>query len=488
MTVLIIDDNNRRATKIRKALEGTKIICPETDLLQKVEFPTIDNLSKKVRDLAKKSVNELYFYVFRLLEEEKINLLFLDLSLKENVEKGKTTGEMLIEMLLSNVLHKKLPIIAYSRNIDHESKLNNPEKYLGKNVNYVPTDMDGGICEIRSAIFSKISSTKFHAIVSEYKKRNYKYNIAFLCALKKEYDAVVQFVELEKEDPKKFKIDNCGTNACHFGYIIDEEKGIILKVLAKYMKDNDTIFGEYGERKTNEVAGDIIENCTPEYIAMAGVMAGYKHKVKLGDVIIAKHSFIKMDERNGDGDFIISDSHRKYSDCFEKHICALKTVYHDDSILSLALDSFINDYKNSDIELNEAVNKLLGRKSDTVITSEDLRLFFQRSSDEKYDIRYRIHEGAILTRNRVLDNQKEFDKIVEKKESIIGLEMEIDALYRVAEKNDNTKAIAIKTVVDYADGAKNKAWHTVGSYLSAKLMYTLFLEIIYPEKMKKGIS
>ena len=88
----------------------------------------------------------------------------------------------------------------------------------------------------------------------------------------------------------------------------------------------------------------------------------------------------------------------------------------------------------------------------------------------------------------MLDNQKEFDKIVEKKESIIGLEMEIDALYRVAEKNDNTKAIAIKTVVDYADGAKNKAWHTVGSYLSAKLMYTLFLEIIYPEKMKKGIS
>ena len=503
--ILLVEDDAKRFKNFSNALINKDIKAYEKSCFidSNIYYSNNENkFCKKVKKFAdNKKIIDLYFYLFKIIEDEQIDIIFIDLFLSDNDNDNQiTTGEKLIKKIRSNILHKNIPIVLHSRGKDKTEDLSN-RNILKGNTYFIPTKIViNNPKQLRDKIFEKIDNTKITVNIEEYRKKKFHYNIAFLCALKKELNAIKQFIKIEEEKTKKVKIAECGNSPCQYGYFIDKKKGIILKVLLKYMKENDSIFGNYGERITSKVANDIIKNCKPEYIAMTGVMAGYKYKVKLGDIIVAKHTFVKNDERSGKGDFEIPDDHRSYSKCFDKHIDTLKTLYQDDSILSQAFDFFIKNYQGEDDKLNEAVNKLLKRKKDTKVKQNDLKKFFQETlkilenkskRNSKYTVnskRFSINTGSVLTRNRVLDNQDEFDKIVQKKNSIIGLEMEIDALYRVAENSKNTKAIALKTVVDYADGKKNKAWHTVGSYLSAKIMLTLFLEIVYPSIMQDNME
>jgi len=495
--ILIIDDEFSQFQLVRRALfekkneensnqeekdeaENEKYFFSPTEYQCFPRKDEAESFCNRVADFSENNkLNELYFYIVKYIEEHEIEAIFTDRSFKEEElsAAGNATGEIIINKLKNNTLHKELMYVIYSRRANAPTGVLEELLEDGENNVLIPTVHDVGL--YRNAFLSYLGNGKdtssFLMRIKSLKSRNYQYNIAFVCALEKEYDGVKIFL-----DDGVVNTAKCGDSSCFYGYMTNKDTGIILKVLMIYMKENDTFFGEYGPLETIEVSGNIKNNCKPEYMVMTGVMAGYKGITELGDVIVSKTSYKCKSPRNSKSNPEFFRDPESYSGCFQNHIQTLKMENKknlDNNELSI-LGKIVEEYiqENGEIEKYELETDGIEEEK----TLEDI-VGFDIEGDKS---RFKIHEAATITRDGVLDDQDIFNSIYEKNDSIIGLEMEIYALYKNIGSCDDIKTIALKTVVDYADGKKHKAWHKLGSYMSAKIMHKLFLEIIYPSKIR----
>lgn len=447
--ILIIDDDEGRYNYIQDALinpdimgrkpyfESSKIVEPENHI------QTIINYANK------KELVELYFYIFKTIEEYKVDIVFIDMWLRKEEEK-KTTGEKLINMLLSNNLHKKLPIIAYSRKIPDDSQLHEPEKFLGKSVRYVPMEAVSDASQARGAINGQITEKTFKSLIEDYQSREFDYNLALICALDKEYRHVEKLLnnltdETDDED-KRYKN----------GYISNYTKGVILKAVARNM------YGDVGDYGALNDARNILRNFKPDYIAMTGIAAGHRESVNLGDIVIVRQSFnwhqAKITEKG-----ILNRTHPLIIDKKSYHIIHEYFIQKEKNFINNLLDKYKN--KNSIEELLQA----------EVQSDEN-----DKKLKHKHNGKLSLHFGVFASGSSLVADGNTADKIKEFYDKSMGLDMEIYEVFKAAYSTHkvNTRVIAIKGIVDYMDSSKGDNWHDFASYASAQTLYKLFTEYI----------
>lgn len=470
MKILVIEDKASRLRRVSKALTGITDDNEEGLLNEALVFSADTkekrkSFCKEIRMLANKSLFELYYYIYKIIEEENIDIVFTDLSLKEDVEKGITTGEMLIKKVRENTLHKKIPIIAYSRNLDDSSELHNPYETLGASTHFVPiekTTKDARKFYYKFKGYLDFTNLKVQS--KEYSQRTYKYNLSVICALKKEYDEVVKFLDGQVLDMSSL----CGDRSSSYGYMTNEKNGIVVKVLLHWMKNND-FYGKYGRSEVNTALSGIKQNCTPQYIAMTGIMAGYKPRnIRLGNVLIADKAFLWDNGRHEENHIEEGkDDTEKYTQTLKKYVDHL--------------------YKNYFSEENNKKNILKIATKKYLTETEKVNHEIKETKEEHNNIqRYKTYVCTVATGDHIVNNEKKFSDIVELRKDVLGLEMEISELYLKTKEYEGIETIAMKAVVDYGDGNKNKNWQEIGSYLSAYVMYTFFMEIVFPSRLKEA--
>ena len=422
--VLIIDDEYTNLNAIKETLV-------EFGYKRQNIYPQatrdIREFSGKISNFAKEGkFIEMYFYIFKIIEDNNISALFVDLNHDKNKsgsndrpgEGRKSSGERLILNLVNNKIHEGLPIVIYTRYAESDLNLNDVVgNHVGQNV--ISTEKAGNhfVVDHLVELFNKkgFQKQRIDRKVSQYISQRYRYNIAVVNALKLEIDPI----ERRLSDTKDNISCSSVIHNSKYGYIENADNGVILKILFHYMKDDN--FGNYGPAETAQTINAIKDNCKAEYIVMTGVMGGVKKKVEIGTVVVAKESF--------EWDYARTPESKEYHERRVPHIGCSPT-------------------------LEPHIKSLMQNKGD-------------------------IQFGLIASGNSVINDEAKLNAIIKKKPETLGFEMEIYSLYNSLLRNDHIKTIAFKTVVDYGDGTKSKEHQVDGAQKSADEIFDFFLNYVY---------
>ena len=385
MKVLIIDDSEAKIEKIKDVLIDTGIVILDNII-------TIDNIIDAKR----------------LLRNESFDVLLLDMQLpnrKGEKAKPKAGLDFLKDFKNHRRYHQPREIIGIT---EFAEELETSKKDFEDNLLYlIHYDKEGEWKEKLETRFEYLSSC-------ETEKYSYNYDISIICALKSpELDAVMKFSDVWKE------------------VVIENDKS------TKYYStnfNNNTIIvasaSQMGMPASTNLAMKIIYTFSPKYLFMAGICAGVKGKVELGDILVADQSW---DYGSG----------KITEEGFE-----IEPYY-------LRLDS---DLKANTVEL----------QSDKVLLSE-IRNNWQVDNGEPS-----IHIGPLASGAAVVSNDSIINELTKgQHRKLLGIEMEaygvMYAAYNCAEPKP--KAMIVKSVCDFGSKEKDDAMQQYAAYTSASFIY-----------------
>jgi nucleoside phosphorylase len=173
----------------------------------------------------------------------------------------------------------------------------------------------------------------------------------------------------------------------------------------------------------------------PQYVGMAGIMAGIKGKVEMGDIVVADPSW---DWGSG-----------KWAQEGEKSPRFLAAPHQ----LRLSAD------------LREKLRRM----------SQDVDALSRIRSDwpaEKPASVISVHIGPSASGASVLADRQSTEAIRSQHRDLRGVEMETYALFAAAEEVSEPRptAFSIKSIVDFADGQKDDKYQTYGAFVSARAL------------------
>ncbi|ROR60845.1 UNVERIFIED_ORG: nucleoside phosphorylase [Providencia alcalifaciens] len=197
-----------------------------------------------------------------------------------------------------------------------------------------------------------------------------------------------------------------------------------------------------GMVSSSVLTAKIIGLLKPKFLVMAGICAGIKGKVGLGDPILVTTSWDyqsgKRISSNEKPDFLVSP-HQIH---VEEHIeSRFRQMAQDSSLLF--------DIKKS-------------WKGDAI--TQELTL----------------HTGSMASGSAVLADESFVKDIIRQERTLLGVEMEVYGFYYASRNSSNFRPItfAVKSVCDFADEQKNDGYQKYAAYTSAKIIHKFFLDNI----------
>jgi nucleoside phosphorylase/CheY-like chemotaxis protein len=189
-----------------------------------------------------------------------------------------------------------------------------------------------------------------------------------------------------------------------------------------------------GMPATAVLATKMIIHFRPEVIAMTGITAGIRGKVSLGDVIVADPAW-----DYGSGKWIEGDAGADFE--VAPHQLGL------DATVRTAIGLLAEDT----IGLNKIRADWPGDKPPHPLT---------------------VHVGPLASGAAVLASGGITDSVVAQHRKTLGVEMEAYALYVAAQEAalPKPRALALKSVVDFADPNKGDSYQRYGAYASAAVL------------------
>ncbi|MEI6896112.1 MAG: response regulator [Psychromonas sp.] len=171
----------------------------------------------------------------------------------------------------------------------------------------------------------------------------------------------------------------------------------------------------------------------PKYMIMAGIAAGVRKKVNLGDILVADPCWDwgngKLTEENG--------------------LPLFQAAPHQEN-LPMNIRSKIQKIRDNDLYVDE------------------IRKGWQGNSQKELSIKL----GPIASGAVVLEDPQTAISITSQHRETIGIEMEAYGVMAATSiSSTQTKAIIIKSVCDYADPEKNDNWQEYACYTSAQFVY-----------------
>jgi nucleoside phosphorylase len=268
---------------------------------------------------------------------------------------------------------------------------------------------------------------------------------------------------------------------------------------------------EYGPLTASSHLDLVIKEFRPRFVAMMGVCAGDRKKVKLGDLAVASSTFSYDDQ------FI------KNLDNLQKYQFAL-----DFSYLNPKIKIFVNDFGEwrESIEKVKKVHPIYQARKENTRGIMDTILFKSHNiSSNEYDLhissykrsirKLRVKFGYCYRKYRLflckfrmgtfnfeeassdlyiapmalvnrVRRDNPFDNIQKLVNEAITLDMEAGAFYRTAESFPGTYALVVKGICDYADDDKDDAYYRYASSLSAMYIVHFISKYITSDMMAES--
>jgi nucleoside phosphorylase/CheY-like chemotaxis protein len=194
------------------------------------------------------------------------------------------------------------------------------------------------------------------------------------------------------------------------------------------------------------LSSKLIYEFRPKYLVMTGVTAGVIGRVQLGDVLVADPCWDsgsgKIVSNNGSGRFLPAPHQISLSvDVREK----LKLIASDHALLA------------------------------------DIRAGWPA---EKPPSALEVHIGPVASGASVLADSQTLDRVIEQHRQLLGFEMEVYGVFAAADEFSNPRPtpIAIKAVVDFANGEKNDQYKSYCGYSSAQVLRHLCERYLFPTR------
>ncbi|MCY1022708.1 hypothetical protein [Pyxidicoccus sp. MSG2] len=178
----------------------------------------------------------------------------------------------------------------------------------------------------------------------------------------------------------------------------------------------------------------LIHAFRPRYLAMAGITAGIRKKTELGNVIVASPSW-----DGGSGKWTIQGDEPRFL-----------AAPHQ---LSL------------DVTLREQF-KALGKDVETLARIK------AGWPGEAPSTELRVHVGPLVSNASVLADKVSAERLQGQHRELLGVEMEAYGVFAAAEESSapSPTPLALKAVVDFADGKKNDRYQPYAAYTSAQVL------------------
>ena len=397
--VLIVDDNDYDKTQvIIKLLKEFKEIS-ENDIIE-------------VKDTSSAK---------RILKEEKIDLLMLDIKIPINNgdDADPEGGRILLEDIhLDNTLNKPISIVGISSIDDSYLKV---QSAFNNNL-WTLLKFD------RTSDNWKISlKNKIQYLIDRDSEKLEEVDIAIITAL---FDRELEAILKLPCNWKEFNIKNDST--IYYKGII-EKNNISLNIIA-------AACSRMGMSASASLTTKICMTFKPKYIFMTGITAGIEGKCKFGDILVADPAW---DWGNG----------------------------------KLTIDKEGNPIFNSSpnqIKIDKRYRELLRKISVNRSYVDQIR----NNWNEDIEHILSLHIGPVASGAAVLEDPLIASSIKKQHRELLGIEMEIYGMMLAAESLPDPQpiSIAFKSVCDYADPNKNDKWQKYAAYTSATFVYEFIKE------------
>lgn len=273
-------------------------------------------------------------------------------------------------------------------------------------------------------VLTKICSylKRTHKLPLRMDKRTYHLDVLIVTAIDEEFSAVKQFLKVDSEWES---ITILGDEQKYAKAIVDTNYGTLTIGL--------TQASQMGMAAAAVCATKAIEFFSPQCVLMTGICAGVKSKTNYGDIIISDPSFDSGSGKwkvDGDGNLIFhSAQYHLRIDGELKRICA-------------------------DISDDEHVKK---------------KIFSEFNLPENRPNGYpKILVEANASGGSVLQSTVKMEELIQGHKNLVGLEMEVYAVYLAAthSRNPKPKFLSAKSVCDFGTEDKEDSFHTYAAYTS----------------------
>ena len=285
------------------------------------------------------------------------------------------------------------------------------------------------ICQLQNKIRYLVHSKNALLVNSN---REYQYDVGIICALEE-----IEFQSIRRLSCNWEVYPNTNDASiyytCHF-----PSKSRPLKIVAAAAP-------QMGMPAASVLAMKMIHNFTPRYLAMAGVAAGVKGEVNLGDILVADPSWDYGSGKIETGNDMES-----------------QTFLPDPQPLNLNPDvkAHIQALASNRTLLDSISNSWVGEKPETKLN---------------------VHLGPVASGSAVLAHSAIVDGIKNQHRKLKGIEMETYGFMYAAANcvKPRPVALSIKSACDYADSEKNDKYKKYAAHTSSEFLFHLITECLH---------
>ena len=351
----------------------------------------------------------------KLMMSKKYDLLILDLQIPDILgeEAQSSGGTQLLEYVEVNASIKRPTVILGITS--HADAYDASQDFFRKRGWSLILGVDD-----EDRIFSVLSTMKAHVTNLEN-----NFDIVFLTALPHvEYEAVLK-LPLDWAEHQEINDDNVYHTAT-----MSLSDGSVKRVLA-------TSLSHMGIAAAAATTASICVKFKPALIVMTGICAGIKGRVELGDILIADPTWDW-----GSGKLTIADGVARF-------LSAPTQV-----ALDPALRRKIQHVATSNLYMNDIYASWTGKRP---------------------PVNPRVHVGPVATGAVVLEDPQTVELIKSQNRATNGVEMEAYGVMAAAFNSgpNRPKAMAVKSVCDFADPEKNNEWQHYAAHTSAQFAYLI---------------
>jgi nucleoside phosphorylase len=273
-------------------------------------------------------------------------------------------------------------------------------------------------------------------------KRSWSFDVCIVCALYEEAEAVLN--EFSTRCSVSFLKEFSGMDRYEYRYTsILNNRGESLTVLVTWLSES-------GPTQTGLDLKPFLHEFRPRFVAMTGFCAGYKEKVKWGDLVVAQYAYFYEAGK------IISEP-----DGLSRHLQEMKAAASTSQVLH---------YTRGFDGWKEPVKKM---------KSDRLKRLLKETEEPRCVIAPMASGMAVRQDDPFLWLRGHYDR------NTVGLDMEAATFYHVFRAVPHIHALVVKGVCDHADMNKNDAYHDYAARVSAVYLLTFIQEYVTEQTMPR---
>lgn len=413
MKILFVDDESRKLKRLYRSI--IQIDGIELEDLECV----LDLKSAK-----KKMINRFY------------DLVVLDLKINEIIadhgdDESEFAGiEFIEEILETDAIKTPQEIVILTEHDELQKKCIE----LGKHLEFQVLKYDDQSVEWENIIKSKVKYRLNYENSREHFSNRISCDVAIVCAVDVEMDAVKRaFINND------LKIKNFDNDASDYYYAEISRQNSILKIIIAQQR-------EMGMAATSNLTQSIIYHFKPQYIIMVGIAAGIGDNKKIGDIIVATDVW-----NYSSGKYITDEEGKLAFSPDPKHIIVDPNI---ESVLK-------RDYSDTLYQIHK---NWIGEDYG------DLKLVL----------------GPLACGAAVVGNSQIVEDMIKKhSRKTVGLDMESYGLFYATKYglDNRTIPICLKSISDFADKDKEDDYQKYAAYTSAEFAkYLIDFILVYNRK------